>query len=372
MGKKGKKEKITGTPEVIKFKGTKEFAMLKECIAIQESLPFVASDVLDDLSFRKVARFLSMLGLLTVFVKADASKEYRFKLHHMLAFPPPQYFPTGYPASLIKVARAICASTAVSFNGRDFDYNEIAPELAAKSEEFLKMLDTSMTTLASHMEKEVKEDFPTGLKKFNQEFGKKLSEFDLAWVAYEEMYLGAKNFIDSEVLRQPTNLVEIEKKLTDAEDRLEIARKQEYENLFTREIEGIIHDNWSYVIGVNEELKSKTFYDSAVPLAEACIFYESKVTPEWLEQCKYVVKDYLELRIYVAGLPSTRLQLEFDKNTTFLRLLKKFHTSVHAAEEAFTFVDQLPKNTKQSNHMTRKLLEPDLIRLKKMTAAATS
>ncbi len=46
---------------------------------------------------------------------------------------------------------------------------------------------------------------------------------------------------------------------------------------------------------MNEELKSKTFYDSAVPLAEACIFYESKVTPQWLEQCKYVVKDYLEV-----------------------------------------------------------------------------
>jgi len=150
----------------------------------------------------------------------------------------------------------------------------------------------------------------------------------------------------------------------EAENKLDIPLKQEYENLFTRELEGIIHDNWSFVVGVSEELKSKSFYDDAVPLAEACVFYESKVTPEWLEQCKYVIKDYLELRIYVSNLGTARMFLEFDKNTAFLRLLKKFHASVHAAEEAFTFVDQLPKNMKTGNHMTRKLLEPDLIRLK--------
>lgn len=89
MGKKGKgkKEKVTGTAEVIKFKGTKEFALLREIVYIQESLPFVASDVLDEGSFKKVSRFLNMLGLITEFVKADESKEYRFKYHHPLVHP---------------------------------------------------------------------------------------------------------------------------------------------------------------------------------------------------------------------------------------------------------------------------------------------
>ena len=51
---KGKKSKITGTPDVVKFKQTREFYLLKECVSIQESLPYVASEPLDDVAFKKV------------------------------------------------------------------------------------------------------------------------------------------------------------------------------------------------------------------------------------------------------------------------------------------------------------------------------
>lgn len=104
MGKKGKKEKVSANPEVAAFMATKEFGCLKESINIQESLPFVASDILDDQSLRKVAKFLNMLGILAEFSKAEKSKEYRFQMHHRLVAPLPQFFPKGYPASLIKIA----------------------------------------------------------------------------------------------------------------------------------------------------------------------------------------------------------------------------------------------------------------------------
>lgn len=47
------------------------------------------------------------------------------------------------------------------------------------------------------------------------------------------------------------------------------------------------------------ETAEKKFHSNVVGLAEACIFYESKCTEEWLIQAKYVIKDYLELRIHV-------------------------------------------------------------------------
>ena len=171
MGKKGKGKKagkVTGTPEVIKFKGTKEFNLLRECVSIQESLPFVASDVLDELSFRKVARFLNMVGLLSAATPMagvgpfDNPKEYRFRFHHELVLPIPQYFPLGYSAGLIKVARQVCLNNTVLFNNVTYEY---PIELAAAADVFLKTLDADMTKIASAIEPSLKSDFGQGLKR---------------------------------------------------------------------------------------------------------------------------------------------------------------------------------------------------------------
>lgn len=70
----------------------------------------------------------------------------------------------------------------------------------------------------------------------------------------------------------------------------------------------------------------------------------------------------------VASIPAERMEVEYMKNHTLVRLLRKFYNSVIEAEEVFNFVEELPKilYTKQENWMTKKLLEPDLIRLKKV------
>ena len=42
---------------------------------MMESLPFVHEDALDDFAFKKVARFLNMLGLLAEFLGINSNKD---------------------------------------------------------------------------------------------------------------------------------------------------------------------------------------------------------------------------------------------------------------------------------------------------------
>ena len=79
-----------------------------------------------------------------------------------------------------------------------------------------------------------------------------------------------------------------------------------------------------------------------------------------------LLKSFPQLRIYVADLPTSRLHLQFEKNLTLIRLLKRFYNSVVGGQEVFEFVAQLPKllYVKKENWMTRKLLEPDLKKIK--------
>ena len=116
----------------------------------------------------------------------------------------------------------------------------------------------------------------------------------------------------------------------------------------------------------NDSANLKRFSANAIPLAEAAIFYESKTTPEWLVQAKTILKDYLELRIYVSDLPSSRLHLDFSQNATMIRLLRKLYYSVVNAEEGLAFVEQLPglRDAKRGDWLTRKALEVDLMKLK--------
>merc|ERR1719450_793854 len=102
------------------------------------------------------------------------------------------------------------------------------------------------------------------------------------------------------------------------------------------------------------ETKSEAFPADVIPLAEACVFYESKCTDEWLHLARYLIKEYLELRNYVKKIPEERLYPNVKENQEFLRLLKSFYDSVVAAKEALNFVAKLPKliHAKTSDWMT--------------------
>ena len=121
-----------------------------------------------------------------------------------------------------------------SYNGKEFDYAKISEGIAEQSEEFLKSLDNSMTTIAGWVEGEIKADFPSALRKFNVDLNKRLTEFDKNWCVFEQLYLKAKQVIDTDVLDPVHTLVDIEKNLQGAEDSSDWGKKQTFENQVQR------------------------------------------------------------------------------------------------------------------------------------------
>lgn len=362
MGKKGgkkKKQKITGTPDVVKFKQSREFWLLKECVTIQESLPFVAIDALDELAFKKVARFLNMVGLLGEHLQVESKKDYRFNYHHKYLAPIPQFFPFGFDVGVISDARAVQEKPTVSFNGQEYHFPE---ELRALSEKFLKDVDSYMTKIASEIEPRLKDDFATGLKRFKSELKDDLVVFDELWVSFEKEYVMARHSIHAEVFEPVDKIISFESRLTHAEERLDIEEKQRLENAFVDAVQEFTHKCFP-----DTAQEDQKFPENTIPLAEACIFYESKCTEEWLLLAKYLLKDYLELRVYITKIPEERIKPQLKENQMLMRLCQNFHASVLAAKEALNFVSRLPRliDAKTSDWMTKKLLAPDVAYIQK-------
>merc|ERR1719411_2218648 len=103
--------------------------------------------------------------------------------------------------------------------------------------------------------------------------------------------------------------------LTQAEERLDIEAQQALENELVRTVE-------RFARMLMPELPLEEFPGDVMPLAEACIFYESKCTDEWLHLAKYLIKDYLELRNFVHKIPEDRLKPQLKDNADMMRLLK--------------------------------------------------
>jgi len=364
MGKKGKKKKakITGTLDVQRFKGTREFWLLQECVTIQESLPFVAVDALDEFSFKKVARFLNMVGLLAEHLQIHTNKDCRFNYHHKYLAPTPQFFPFGFDVNVIRQAREAQERPGVTFNGQTHNY---ADETRAAAETFLKEVDSTMTKIASEIEPRLKDDFATGLKRFKAELKMDIELFDKMWMEFEAKFVKARHEIMCKVFSQVDKLITIELALTQAEERRDIETKQRLENEFVIAVE-----EFSNVLV--PETKGEQFPANVIPLAEACIFYESKCTEEWLHLAKHLINDYMELRIYVMKIPEVRLIPQLKENTQMIRHLKNFHASVIAAREALDFVSRLPNliHAKTSDWLTKKVLEPDMRYIQKTASLA--
>jgi len=321
-------------------------------VTIQESLPFVAVDALDEAAFKKVARFLNMVGLLAEHLQVKTNKDYRFQYHHKYLFPTPQFFPFGFDVQVIRSAREIQEKPGITYNGEEHLFPE---ELRTLSEKFLKDVDSHMTRIASQIEPHLKNDFANGLKRFKNDLLEDIETFDKLWMDFEEEYSKVRHEILSKVFKNVDQLITIELMLTQAEERLDIEMKQRLEN-------ELIYGVETFTNMLFPETKAESFPEDVIPLAEACIFYESKCTEEWLHLSKYLIKEYLELRIYISKIPEERMKPQLKENDKFMRHLKNFHASVLAAREALDFVAKLPRliHAKTSDWMTKKLLDPDL------------
>merc|ERR1719450_1852648 len=112
----------------------------------------------------------------------------------------------------------------------------------------------------------------------------------------------------SKVFAPVDKLITVEHMLSQAEERLDIELKQRLENELVYGIEEFVHVLFP-------ETRLEKFPDDVIPLAEACIFYESKCSEEWLQLSKVLIKDYLELRIYIKKIPEERLKPQLKENT---------------------------------------------------------
>jgi len=359
MGKKGKKrkEKVTGTPDVVKFKGTRDYYSLKEAVAVQEALPFVQSDLLDEVSWKRVARFLNILGLLAAYCNIGKNKDYRFRYHHKYYSPAPQYFPQGYSREIVQAARNVVDNPFIAFNGKEYTFPE---ELKLKADDFLKHLDIFLTNVAGVIDVALHDDFTNGgLKHFRALLADKLHQHDKEWVKFEEAYLQEMLSIHNEVFTPVDKLVQLEARLTGMEERGQIADKQRLENDFVGALEEFI--NLLYP----DTAENVPFPEDVIPLAEAAVFYGSKGTAEGLNLCKYLIKAYVELRIYITNIKTERLLPHLHDNKNFCRLLKTFHQSVQDARDALEVVSRRPRllDCKTEGWMTKKVLEPEVLEM---------
>jgi hypothetical protein len=356
MGKKGKKrkEKITGTPDVVKFKQTRDFFTLKEAVAVQEALPFVQSDLLDELAWKRVARFLNILGLLAKYCMVDSPKEYRFRYHHKYLAPAPQYFPEGYTRQIVEAARTVVDNPYITFNGKEYSFPE---DLKHRADDFLKHLDLFLTNVAGVIEVALKEDFTNGgLKSFKASLSDKLKTHDKEWVKFEEAYMKEMQDIHKEVFTPVDNLVTLESQLSAAEERGAIAEKQRLENELVYALEEFV--NLLYP----DKSESTPFPEDVIPLAEAAVFYALKMGGEGLNLCKHLIKAYLELRVYITEIRRERLHPQYHENKAFCRLLKTFYQSVLDASDALEVVSRKPRllDCKTEGWMTKALMEPEI------------
>ncbi|KAF4742222.1 hypothetical protein FOZ63_026116 [Perkinsus olseni] len=381
MGKKGgkKKEKITGTPDVVRFKTTTTYyATLRECAQLQESLPFVASDPMAEDEYKKVARFLSMLGMLCDMCEVQSDKGYRTRNYHKLLDPRPNFDPKGFPVAVVRAARGIQDEPSLCYNGKRYQFSD---EVKEKAESFLKDIDREMNLIAGYIEPALKSDFGQGLRTFKVELTDKLMEFDDMFVEFEQIYSAELLEIYNDVFAVIDEMVQAEARLTAAEEREDIEQKQAEEAAFVRAVEGFLvlyseAMEAKYTAGEVTQAEvnvSREFAESiperSLELAEAAIFYEHKVIDlgreDWLESANEFIRSYLELRLYVAAIPLQRLSPEYIDNKRFITLLRAFHRRGAEAFPVLEYVSGLPKisHSKSSRWMTKALLLPELQQL---------
>merc|ERR1719460_2788635 len=115
-------------------------------------------------------------------------------------------------------------------------------------------------------------------------------------------------------------------------------------------------------LGANKWEEREPWPDEVIPLAEACVFYESKMDAERLNLCRYVLKAFMELRKAISDVPIDRIHEEYSKNEDLVRVLGCFQRAITDALEPLEHTAGLPRigNFKREQWMTRAVLEPEV------------
>ena len=354
MAKKAKKAKITGTPDVVKFKSTRGFNVLKGIVSLQEQRVLMSTDFLEESEYTRISRLLHLLGLLAqdLGVEPDHEdphqtisddevaihpKDYRIHLHHALLSPSPQLFPIGFTVEVVRLARAVIEKPSLVANRREYLYRE---DLREACDDFLKNLDRRVIEMSSFIEVKVKGDFKDGLKNFKAEIAKQLSDFDAAWRNFENFLLQEKLRVHKLIYEEVEKLVAIEFDISDLEMKLGTCAKGDSEGLSLKKAE--LESEFTKIASklINELIGVVTIRAESVTLAESCLFYGGERIPGSNAGVP-VLKAHMELRHLLAS--GLRLQPELKNNDAFMRALGNFKTAIENASQALDAAEKLPR-----------------------------
>jgi hypothetical protein len=230
-------------------------------------------------------------------------------------------------------------------------------DLQEKCNDFLELVDKCSMNVPSYVQDQLP-DFPTGLKKFRLEVVQKLDKLETGWTTHEALIMEVWHKIHEDVFEPITKMVEIEADLTLAEEEGNMKAKQKLENDLCKAIE----ECYNIIFEPKKGETPQPWHELIGPLSEGCVFYQTKSAPDDINQARYTIMSFVELRRYIADIPTERLHETFKENEKLCRLLQKFKNAVFDSSAALDHTDLLPPilNFKSDRWMTKEALAEEV------------
>ena len=331
-GKKGKKKKVTGTPDVIIFKSTREFILLQALSEMLIEFPSVSKseELTADETF-KFSKVLHYLGTIANMRSIGLKKEYRFQLRHPLSIPKPQLYPIGYPIDVVRVARNFIDKPTILLNQQEFTHSE-STKTAAR--EFLTAIETESRNICLYVDEQLKADFAESLDKFVAETTSKLVAFDTKWSDFEISALTETRQFHDIALQPLSFVVSAEAALNDVEraKTFDPEKKRVHERRF---ITTCCH------LAKSLKLPLSDIPENVLELAETVIFFSSRFPIELSQASREIFDASVELRVMLSA-KDFRVNPDLPANPELVIALTRLSAAVSAGEEAMRVAGLLP------------------------------
>jgi len=331
-GGKSKRPKVTGTSEVVLFKGSSEFGFCSALACAVENIPTLtrAESLAEDESF-KLSQYLHYLGALGNKRCIGCSKDYRFQLHHKLVLPQPQLFPLGYPVKVITLAKRVVIHPEILLNNRVYAYSN---QLRDVANSFLFDIEQSFRDICRYLYEECRNDFAGGLKNFWAQFLLKLTNFDGLWCTFEKLMLADTNRIQTDAIRPLSLLLAAEEALTAVETArvLRPEKKREKERLFITSCCEL-----SKYLGL-DDFDSP---DNVIELSETVQFFSVRFSQELVSSCQSIIEATVLVRNILSD-ELFRVNPDLLQNQDLIRALQNQSKCVNSGSEALRVAGLLP------------------------------
>jgi hypothetical protein len=178
---KAKKVVLTGTPDVVEFKGRRLYVYLKTLSDLSGSQDSTEGNLTDSY----LTECLHLLSRISTEFHCSGPKSYRYQLQHNLKLPEPQYFCLGF-----------------KYDSRAWD-----------SVEDRQNLNIAIRAISDAVSSAVRGDFSSGLKNFLVELRNLLGKLESIWEPVELLYLHKVKSDDDNLLGSLQSLVDCCKRI---------------------------------------------------------------------------------------------------------------------------------------------------------------